>query len=119
MDAAPQLRDMRVKAMSQSRPPPTAADRPARQASALPFFPPPWASAPYFPVLPPAVAGLCRGPPRPRAGAKTPAGPAAGAPTAGPPPCRATAFHQADPGGISPLSAGSRRVREPESGASL
>ncbi len=44
MDAAPQLRDMRVKAMSQSRPP----SRPALQASAFPCFPPsrapPWAS---------------------------------------------------------------------------
>jgi hypothetical protein len=112
MDAAPQLRDMRVKAMSQ-RPP----------AAAFPYFPPSRAPALGLhscapgPKLP---LGPLPGPPPCRA--RRPAGPAA---LPGPPPLPGRLLpsdHRLPPGRSGrnlPAFLGARRVREPESGASL
>jgi len=91
MDAAPQVRDMRVKAMSGPRPPP--------QASAF------CTSRGRGPAL--GLHGRALGP-------KLPLGPWRAAAPGG-----AAVFHRVGPGGIFPLSSTARRVWEPESGASL
>ena len=94
----------------------------------LPLGPRPGPPAPAGPrprvTAPRVTAPRVTAPRAPPPGHRPP-GPAPGSPPPGHRPCRgavfhrATAFHRVGPGGIFPPSSGTRRVREPESGAPL